>query len=282
MRAVFGLVLIVGLGLAGFAVYMVQGQFAKQSAITARQQAALAAQVPTVDVYAVNRTINYGEALTTADVVVIKYAEPFLPEGVFLTEEELFPAGNEEPRFVLRQMDVNEPVLATKVTEPGEDAGITSRLSRGMRAFTISVDVASGVSGFLRPGDKVDVYWSGQIDGPQGSRNVTQLIEAGVALVAVDQTSDGSMNGAMIARTVTVEITPQQVANLAQAQATGSLSLSLVGSADDTVAEASEVDQDSLLGIVEASVVEVEQAQVCTSRERRGAELIEIPIPCTN
>lgn len=282
MRAVFGLVLIVGLGLAGFAVYMVQGQFAKQSAITARQQAALAAQVPTVDVYAVNRTINYGEALTPADVVVIKYAEPFLPEGVFLTEEELFPAGNEEPRFVLRQMDVNEPVLATKVTEPGEDAGITSRLSRGMRAFTISVDVASGVSGFLRPGDKVDVYWSGQIDGPQGSRNVTQLIEAGVALVAVDQTSDGSMNGAMIARTVTVEITPQQVATLAQAQATGSLSLSLVGSADDTVAEASEVDQDSLLGIVEASVVEVEQAQVCTSRERRGAELIEIPIPCTN
>ena len=282
MRAVFGLVLIVGLGLAGFAVYMVQGQFAKQSAITARQQAALAAQVPTVEVYAVNRTINYGEALTPADVVVIKYAEPFLPEGVFLTEEELFPAGNEEPRFVLRQMDVNEPVLASKVTEPGEDAGITSRLTRGMRAFTISVDVASGVSGFLRPGDKVDVYWSGQIDGPQGSRNVTQLIEAGVALVAVDQTSDGSMNGAMIARTVTVEITPQQVANLAQAQATGSLSLSLVGSADDTVAEASEVDQDTLLGIVEASVVEVEQAQVCTSRERRGAELIEIPIPCTN
>ena len=282
MRAVFGLVLIVGLGLAGFAVYMVQGQFAKQSAVSARQQAALAAQVPTVDVYAVNRTVNYGEALTPADVVIIQYAEPFLPEGVFLTEEELFPAGNEEPRYVLRQMDANEPVLAAKITAPGEDAGITSRLSRGMRAFTISVDVASGVSGFLRPGDKVDVYWSGQIDGPQGSRNVTQLIEAGVALVAVDQTSDGSMNGAMIARTVTVEITPQQVANLAQAQATGSLSLSLVGSADDTVAEASEVDQDSLLGIVEASVVEVEQAQVCTSRERRGAELIEIPIPCTN
>lgn len=282
MRAVFGLVLIVGLGLAGFAVYMVQGQFAKQSAITARQQAALAAQVPTVEVYAVNRTINYGEALTPADVVVIKYAEPFLPDGVFLTEEELFPAGNEEPRFVLRQMDINEPVLASKVTEPGEDAGITSRLTRGMRAFTISVDVASGVSGFLRPGDKVDVYWSGQMDSPEGSRNVTQLIEAGVALVAVDQTADGSMNGAMIARTVTVEITPQQVANLAQAQSTGSLSLSLVGSADDTVAEASEVDQDSLLGIVEASVVEVEQVQVCTSRERRGAELIEIPIPCTN
>ncbi len=282
MRAVFGLVLIMGLGLAGFAVYMVQGHFSAQSAALARERAVVAAQVPTVDVYAVNRTINYGEALTPADVVIIQYAEPFLPEGVFLTEADLFPEGNAEPRFVLRQMDANEPVLAAKITQPGEDAGITSRLTRGMRAFTISVDVASGVSGFLRPGDKVDVYWSGTVNSDNGGRGVTQLIQAGVALVAVDQTADGSMNGAMIARTVTVEVTPQQVATLAQAQSTGSLSLSLVGSSDDTIAEATEVDQETLLGIQDEVVVQAEQAQVCTSRERRGAEVVEIPIPCTN
>ncbi len=282
MRAVFGLVLIVGLGLAGFAVYMAQGYFSAQSVALARERAVVAAQVPTVEVYAVNRTINYGEALTPEDVVLIKYAEPFLPEGVFRTEEELFPAGEDGQRFVLRQMDLNEPVLLSKVTEPGEDAGITTRLTRGMRAFTITVDVASGVSGFLRPGDKVDVYWSGSMNADTGNRAVTQLIEAGVSLVAVDQTADGSMNGAMIARTVTVEVTPQQVANLAQAQSTGSLSLSLVGSADDTVATASEVDQQSLLGIQPAAVVEVEQARVCTIRTRRGAEVVEIPIPCSN
>lgn len=283
MRSVFGLVLIVGLGLAGFAVYMVRGHFDRQSVALARERATVAAQVPTVEVYAVNRTINYGEALTPEDVVVISYAEPFLPEGVFLTAEELFPEGEDGQRFVLRQMDANEPVLAAKITAPGEDAGITSRLSRGMRAFTITVDVASGVSGFLRPGDKVDVYWSGQMTSADGmTRDVTQLIEAAVALVAVDQTADGSMNGAMIARTVTVEITPQQVATLAQAQATGSLSLSLVGSADDTIAEVAEVDQRSLLGIEDATVVEVEQVQVCTISTRRGTEVVVIPIPCTN
>lgn len=283
MRSVFGLVLIVGLGLAGFAVYMVRGHFDRQSVALARERAVVAAQVPTVEVYAVNRTINYGEALTPEDVVVISYAEPFLPEGVFLTAEELFPEGEDGQRFVLRQMDANEPVLAAKITAPGEDAGITSRLSRGMRAFTITVDVASGVSGFLRPGDKVDVYWSGQMTRADGmTRDVTQLIEAAVALVAVDQTADGSMNGAMIARTVTVEITPQQVATLAQAQATGSLSLSLVGSADDTIAEVAEVDQRSLLGIEDATVVEVEQVQVCTISTRRGTEVVVIPIPCTN
>jgi len=286
MRAVFGLVLIVGLGLAGFAVYMVQGYFQEQNAALRAQREAIAQAVPTVDVYAVNRIVTYGEAITPDDVAVIRYAEPFLPEGVFRTEEELFPRGLDMPRVALRQMEANEPVIEAKVTAPGEDAGITSRLSPGMRAFAISVDVSSGVSGFLRPGDRVDVYWTGQVrNQSDGSQDVTQLILTGLKLVAVDQTSDNARSGASIARTVTVEATPQQVANLAQAQATGDLSLSLVGYQDEVVAEAIEVDQRSLLGLAAPEeVVEVAPVveEVCSIRTRRGAEVVNIQIPCTN
>ena len=104
MRAVFGLVLIVGMGLAGFAIYMVQGYFQEQNANLALQRAALNEAVPTVDVYAVNRIMEHGEQITAEDIVMIKYAEPFLPEGVFRTEEELFSDGPEELRVVTRQM----------------------------------------------------------------------------------------------------------------------------------------------------------------------------------
>jgi len=63
------------------------------------------------------------------------------------------------------------------VTEPGDIAGITSLLSPGMRAFTINVDVQSGVSGFLRPGDRVDIYWSGSLRTAGGdNQNITRLI----------------------------------------------------------------------------------------------------------
>lgn len=286
MRAVFGLVLIVGLGLAGFAVYMVQGYFEKQEMALQRERANSAAQVPTIEVIAVNRTINYGEPLTTDDLVVVRYAEPYLPEGVYTTAEALFPLGNNVPRIVLRQMEANEPVLASKVTEPGEQASITTQLAPGMRAFTISVDVASGVSGFLRPGDRVDVYWTGAVrDGRNAGGDVTQLIETALTLVAVDQTSDTARAGTQVARTVTVQVTPQQVAILAQAQTTGKLALSLVGISDTSIAEAVEVDQRSLLGIVDEEVIaeaEVERAQVCTTRVRRGAEMVEMEIPCTN
>ena len=284
MRAVFGLVLIVGMALAGFAIYMVQGYFEQQNAELAEQRARAAQNVATVDVIAVNRQMTYGEVITTADIQFIKYAEPFLPEGVFMTQEDLFPNGGDELRVVLRQLEENEPIIAIKVTEPGEDAGLTSRLARGMRAFTIRVDVASGVSGFLNPGDRVDVYWTGRIEG--ASRNggdVTKLIETGVEIIAVDQTADSNRGEASVARTVTVQVTPQEVGALAQAQSSGRLSLSLVGREDDSVVDAIEVDQRSLLGIAEQVVVpEAVEEQGCSIRTRRGAETIDVPIPCTN
>ncbi|WP_296420095.1 Flp pilus assembly protein CpaB [Pseudooctadecabacter sp.] len=285
MRAVFGLVLIAGMGLAGFAIYMVQGYFQEQNAALAAQRAVMAEAVPTVDVVAVNRIMEHGEQITAEDIVIIKYAEPFLPEGVFRTQEELFSEGPEELRVVLRQMEPNEPVLATKVTDPGEVAGITALIERGMRAFAINVDVSSGVSGFLTPGDRVDVYWTGRAAGltDGGNTDITKLIEANIQLVAVDQTSESGRTGATIARTVTVQVSPDQVAALAQAQATGKLSLSLVGREDDTIAGAIEVDQASLLGILpQAPAPQIEQERICTIRTRRGAEVVEIPIPCTN
>lgn len=285
MRAVFGLVLIVGMGLAGFAIYMVQGYFQQQNAALAQQRAAMAQAVPTVDVYAVNRVMLHGEQITEDDIVLIKYAEPYLPEGVFRTEQELFPEGPEEFRVVTRQMEINEPIITAKVTAPGEVAGITSLLARGMRAFAIRVDVSSGVSGFLSPGDRVDVYWTGGVDNmiEGGNEEVTKLIQAGIPIVAIDQTAESGRTGATIARTVTVQVTPDQVAALAQAQATGNLSLSLVGREDDTVSGAIEVNQASLLGIVRQAPEErVEPNEVCTTRVRRGAEVIEMPIACTN
>ncbi len=287
MRAVFGLVLLAGIGLAGFAVHMAQGYFEQQQIALAQEQQKAAQIVPTVQVYAVTRALEYGEELTPDDVQLINYVEAALPEGVFRTEEELFPNGADELRVVVRQMEQNEPVLASKVTLPGEKAGITSRLSPGMRAFAISVDVSSGVSGFLRPGDRVDVYWTGRLSGMEGGAaggsDITRLIETGLTLVAVDQSANADRSEAAVARTVTVEASPQQVAALAQAQSTGRLSLALVGAEDETVAQSVEMDQRTLLGITAAPVVEQQrEPEVCSIRTRRGAETVEIPIPCTN
>jgi len=289
MRAVFGLVLVLGMGLAGFAVYMVKGYVNDQQTALQRERAKAAATIATVDVYAATRPLAYGEPLTPEDVTLIKYAKDFLPEGAFTSEEELFPEGGDVARVVLRPMEVNEPVLAVKVSAPGEDAGITSRLAPGMSAFTINVDVSSGVSGFLRPGDRVDVYWTGTVGSGQGvqPREITRLIESGVELIAVDQNTDANRPGPAVARTVTVQVSPQDVADLTQAQASGSLTLALVGKYTNTeeLASVIEVDQRTLLGIAEEIVVApapvAAPPPTCTISTRRGTDVVEIPIPCT-
>lgn len=284
MRMVFGLVLLVGIALAGGAVYLAKDRIAQYQMANAQAQAALAQVVPTKNVFVATESLKYGQRLTRELVRVVAWPENAIPEGSFMEEDVLFPPTTDELRVVLRAVEKDEAIMAVKVTEPGEDTGLTSRLSKGTRAVAIKVDASSGVSGFLRPGDRVDVYWTGRPNlSRDGNGEVTKLIEAGISLIAIDQSAGGEMGENIIADTVTVAVTPQQGANLVQAQQTGNLTLSLVGADDTTIASAIEVDQRSLLGIEAEKVQEVAAAEkVCTIRTRRGAEVLELPIPCTN
>jgi pilus assembly protein CpaB len=286
MRAMFGLVLIAGVGLAGAAVYMTKGYINQTQTALARERDLRDKTGPLVQVFVVNKEKNYGDVLTKDDVQMIYWQESALPEGVFQDAEVLFPDEGKVPRFVLRQMEKFEPILGVKVTEPGEAAGLTGQLAKGERAFAIKVDVSTGVSGFVQPGDHVDVYWTGVPDG--ASAELTRLIETTLRIVAVDQKADGQSGTATVARTVTVAASPESVARLAQAAATGKLSLSLVGKDDkgDVIQAKVEVTNEQLLGIVkEAPVAEApapEPEKVCTIRTRKGADVVETPIPCTN
>lgn len=279
MRIVFGLVLLAGLALAGFAVYMAQNYISSYQVALDQARNNSAAAVPVHEVYVATRKIDHGETIKPEDMALLPWPRQTLPEA-FFDEANPLTSDGALPRVALRPIEKHEAFMPAKVSEPGDDAGLTSRLAPGQRAFAIKVDVASGVSGFLRPGDRVDVYWTGRVNR---SGDVTRLIETGVLLIAIDQDAQTRSSGTTIARTVTVSADPQQVAALAQAQSTGRLSLSLMGRGDDTVAEVIEVDQRSLLGLGELQVApEIQQNEICTIRTRRGGEVVEVPIPCTN
>ncbi len=279
MRIVFFLVLVLGLGMAGSAVYMAQGYFAQTQRELAAARQAASQVIDTTPVYTARRAMRFGERLREEDVVAIQWPSNALPPAAITDREDLFAAGR-APRAVLRALEPGEPLMPVKLTQPGQDAGIVAVLTPGNRAFTIDVNVSTGVSGFLRPGDRVDVYWTGRIDGSE----VTRLMETSVKVIAVDQSADQDReNITQRARNVTVEATSQQVAALALAQATGRLSLALVGLADDSLSELVEVNRRTLFGIEpEAPAPVVEPEQVCTVRTRRGGEVVTIPIPCTN
>ncbi|MCU9847257.1 Flp pilus assembly protein CpaB [Defluviimonas sp. WL0024] len=290
MRLVFGLVLVLGVALAGFAVYMAQGYIEQAQAERDMLAARQAQATKLVDVVVTKRPLRYGDRFTADDLEVIKWHEGKVPEGAFnaITAPKggdasivpVFLEGETRPRAAMRSFQPFEPMLASKITNPGVDAGITATLTPGMRAFAISVDVTSGVSGFLRPDDRVDIYWSGNING----QDTAKLIDTNVKLIAIDQSADADRSEeTRIARTVTIEAKPEQVAALALAQQTGRLTLALVGSGDETVIGAVEIDRNKLLGIVEAAPAPaVAPEPVCSVRTNKGGEIVETVIPCTN
>lgn len=282
MRAVFGLVLVVGMALAGAAVYMIQGYIKQTEVLLQNERAFNAKAGKLVEVYVFNKALEYGAALSEEDVQLIYWPEKALPPSIFRDPAELFPANAPGPRYVMRPTEPFEPVLASRLTEPGQLAGLTAKLGAGKRAFAIRVGVASGVSGFVKPDDFIDIYWTGGIAGSEG--DVTRLIESSIQIIAVDNAfNEAQTTGTGDARTVTVAATPEQVARLAQAQSTGRLSMSLVGSGAEVLTERIEVDTNSMLGIVREEVVveaPVEVEKVCTIKSRRGGEEVETVIPC--
>lgn len=305
MRVVFALVLVAGMALAAMAVFLAQNYMSQTEAAL---NAATEMQRKTgrlVQVYAVNKPMKFGTPLTKDDVQTVWVQAQVLTNGAFLVEppaqteppakaaageapppgpatEALFPTDNNKPRFLTRSVEANEILLFSRVTAPGEAASLTGKLEPGMRAFQIKVDVASGVSGFVMPESYIDIYWTGAASN-NVSGEVTRLIESAVRVIAVDSASgEGQMTGSGDARTVTVAASAEQVARLAQAQATGRLAMSLVASSADAVNGLVEVDRNKLLGVEQQEVVAVEAPEVCTIKTRKGPDVIEVPIPCTN
>jgi len=276
MRGVQLGILGIGLALASYGVYMAQSYISQTQTALAQAQANNATQsaIETVQVFVATRALRYGEPIGEADVRPVLWPADAVPTGVFTDLAVLFPQPS-QPRVALRAMEPMEPVLAVKVSQPGQSAGIAAMLTPGTRAFTIRVDQNSGISGTLRPSDTVDIYWTGRGNGGE----VTRLLSTGVMIIALDENADQDRSFNGVPRSITVEALPEMIASLAQGQSTGRLSLSLVGLDDTSSPSAIQVDERSLLGIETRVEQQVER---CTVRTRRGSEVALMEIPCTN
>lgn len=278
MRAVFGLVLLVGMGLAGFAVYLVNQHFEQQAARLAAETRRANEVVAVVDVYSPSRNVTYGERLTIDDVQVIKYARDYLPEGVFQTEEDLFPEGINTPRVVRIPMRVNEPIIAAKVTRAGAPQGITALLDVGMRAFPLPDRITEAFAGELRIEDLIDLYWVGNVPG-QG--DISRLVKTRLEIIAIEEPDEDGNGGG---RGVVVQVSPTDFAELQTLQSAGNLSLTPVGRSDDVVIEAPiNTNIRDVLGIKEEEVIAPEvvvEEQKCYVSQGFGVNAIQIEIEC--
>lgn len=277
MRGFAVMVLVLGLGLAGGAAYYV---FAQVQAAEARLGArGDGPELDTVKVVIAREHLKFGQPLTSEHVMVIDWPRRYVPNGAFDDIVRVVPEEEgAEPRIVLRRMEPGEPILETKITGFGQKATVAALLDPGMRAHTIPVDAANSVGGFLLPGTRIDVMLT---ERDRRTGPTTRMLIQDLEVIAVDQDTDPDRIEARVARTVTVQGSPEAVQQLTLAQNLGTLSISLRGHGSDTLADSGPMDRRRLLGLPEdVAVVEAEpepepQVEAVQVRIRRGAGDVE-------
>jgi pilus assembly protein CpaB len=204
--------------------------------------------VELVPVVVAAQNIPRGDMIRAGLVRTRNYPKDMVPAGAITTVQDAID------RAVFIPLISDEPVLDTKLAPRGAGRGMAALIPQGMRAFTIHTpSVASGVAGFILPGNKVDVLLT--LDS-KGSSVTTTLLQ-NLEILAVDQRIDAPAENKVDAssnqlRSVTLLVTPDQAAKLDLGQAKGALHLSLRNLEDDQAAVTSPARLADLLGYQEA------------------------------
>ena len=209
---------VFGVAVAGGSVFVAR-EYVDGQADAAAKTAAPAV----VSVIVAGSDIPYGRAIEKHMLTTIKWPAEAVPAGVFTNFETLVGNGDIEARRAKTKFSQGELILNSKVSEPGEKVTIVQTLGKNTRAMAIKVSAATAVGGFVTPGDTVDVLLT---QGRAADLRAVTILQ-NIRIIGVDQTSDQENEQSIIARTVTVEVSPEQGQKLALAQRAGTLSLSL-------------------------------------------------------
>ncbi|MCI0466156.1 MAG: Flp pilus assembly protein CpaB [Beijerinckiaceae bacterium] len=186
---------------------------------------------PRTTLVVASEPLGFGSELTSDNLSEITWSSTVVPAGAYATKADLLKEGR---RVALAQIEANEPVLASRITGPGEKGALSALIDPKMRAVTVRVDDVRGVGGFVTPGDRVDVVLTRYFTKTDEKESFADVLLQNVKVLGVDQIANATQEKASVAKAVTVEVSTEQAQKLVLAQGVGSLSLVLrkAGAAD--------------------------------------------------
>jgi pilus assembly protein CpaB len=251
--------------LAIVAVFGVRSYLANQRDILA-QRAGVVETAPKNTLLVAARSLRFGQPITPEDLTAIPWPSENLPAGAFATLGDILPKDG-ETRYVMSAIEKDEPVLASKITGPGQRATLSAALTEGMKAVSIRVNDVLGVAGFVLPGDRVDILLTRVIrNQADAEQTYVDVLLQGVKVLAVDQTADDRADKPSVVKTVTFEVTTGEAQQLTLAANVGTLSLALRNVASSGVEQTQPVTLADLGGGPMAQALKNAQADEEESR----------------
>jgi len=129
-----------------------------------------------------------------------------------------------------------EQVLSSRVHTEDMRATLSYRIPENMRAISIPVGEVTGVSGYITPGDKVDVLLTIQDEEINEGTLTTYTLFQNVMVLAIGELPrEVEDDESRVVGTVTLMVTPEQAEVFAYSNQQGSFHLSLRSPSDENV-----------------------------------------------
>jgi pilus assembly protein CpaB len=226
-------VLVIALGAGGVAAYLASGADSNKP-----PPPAPVAQLSTVEVLVAKNDINLGQTVK-ADDLQWQVWPASTASNSFIRKGDRPDAVKELTGAIVRTaMMAGEPIRDAKLVRADGSGFMAAILPSGMRAVSTEIAPETAAGGFILPNDRVDVLVTKHIKNPDPRGNMTDIILTevvvrNVRVLAIDQApKEKEGQNAVIGKTVTLELKPEQNLMLANARQAGTLSLALRSIAD--------------------------------------------------
>jgi pilus assembly protein CpaB len=227
-------VLLIALGAGGMAAYLASRSDDKPLPTVP------VVQLQTVDVLVAKADIALGQTVN-ADALQWQTWPTANASNSFIRRNDRPDATTQIAGSIARAPFIaGEPIREQKLVRANGSGFMAAILSSGKRAVSIEISPETGAGGFILPNDRVDVILSMREKNAGGSSDIvnSEIILTNIRVLAIDQApkeKDGQ--NALVGKTVTLELKPEQTETLARARQSGTLSMALRSIADVNTAD---------------------------------------------
>jgi pilus assembly protein CpaB len=179
-------------------------------------------------------------AVAAEDMSLGQKIQPKMVKVVDYLKESVPPESFSDPalldgRVVMTSIKQNEPIIEHRLAPKDVTiGGVSAIVETGKRAIAVKGDKVIGISGFIRPGNRVDVLVT--ITEPNKKRETTKVVLENILVLATGTLIEKNDKGKTSPVDVyTLEVTPKEGEKLALAAAKGKLQFALRNTADAEV-----------------------------------------------
>ena len=165
--------------------------------------------------------LPWGTKLKPEMIKTSPYLKESLPAGYFAGVNDL------QNRILLTPLKINDPITEHKLAPTSiETGGVAAVIKSGKRAIAVKGDKVIGISGFINPGNRVDVLVT--VKDPEKKEEKTKTILENIPVLATGtQIQENDKGEPAPVDVYTLEVTPEEAEKLALAASEGKLQLAL-------------------------------------------------------